>query len=146
MTDKPLSNSGKKKSRVRISDEMRRCVEIMATEGLPLPAAAEKAGIHRDTAVRNMRKPHVLRLFNQRVKEIKDNAAQFAYLRINHTAQTAESERLKFDANRWVAGVDGISPVTRVQGQHLHAHSFAGFEYPDLETVTTEAGKAAETD
>lgn len=125
---------------------MRRCVEIMATEGLDLPAAAEKAGIHRDTAVRNMRKPHVLKLFNQMVRDVRDNAAQQAYLRINHASQAAESERLRFDASRWVAGVDGVSPVSKVHGHHYHAHAFAGFEYPDLETEATEADKITETD
>jgi len=129
--------------RVRISDEMRRCVEIMATEGIPLPVAAERAGITRDAAVKNMKKPHILRLLNQRVKEVRDNAAQEAYLRINHMSQTVGNDRLKFDASRWVAGVDGIAPVQKVQGQHHHSHSFQGFEYPDLKTVE---GQAEDTD
>lgn len=123
------------KTRVRISDEMRQCIEFMATEGLPAPVAAARAGITRDTAVRNMRKPHVLKLFKQRVREIRDNAAQQAYMRINHTAQTSTSERIKLDANKWIAGVDGVSPVQKVQGQHLHSHTFSGFDYPDLDPV-----------
>lgn len=121
-----------KQSRIRISDEMRQCVEIMATEGLPVPAAAERAGIARDTAVRNMRKPHVLALFNRRIREVRDNAAQAAYMRIHHQSITSESERIRFEANRWVAGIDGITPVQKVQGQHHHGHTFAGFEYPTL--------------
>jgi hypothetical protein len=121
------------KTRIRISDEMRKCVEIMATQGLPVRMAAEKADIAPDTAVRNMRKPHVLQLFNLRVKEVRDNAAQAAYMRIYDQSLTSTSERVKLDANKWVAGVDGISPVQKVQGQHLVSHSFGGFEYPDLE-------------
>lgn len=121
------------KSRVRISDEMRQCVELMATEGLPVQIAAERANITRSAAVKNMRKPHILKLLNQRIAEVRDNAAQEAYLRINNIALTSKSERIALDASRWVAGVDGIAPVQRMRGQVHHRHSFAGFEYPDLE-------------
>lgn len=133
MTKENLPAANKRQTRIRISDEMRNCVELMATEGLPLREAAERAKISRDTAVRNMRKRHVLALFNQRVKDVRDNVAQRAYLRINHQALTADSDRLRFDANKWVASVDGISPVQKVQGQHQHCHSFQGFSYPDLD-------------
>tara|TARA_R110002094_G_scaffold85688_17_gene89719 strand:- start:393 stop:809 length:417 start_codon:yes stop_codon:yes gene_type:complete len=124
-----------KKTRIRISDEMRQCVELMATEGLPVRQAAERAGIAPDTAVRNMKKTHVLRLFNERIKDVRDNAAQAAYMRINHLSVASTNERVKLDASKWVAGVDGISPVQKVQGQHHHSHVFGGFEYPDLEAT-----------
>ena len=125
----------KKKTRVRISDEMRQCIELMATEGLPVHVAAERANITRDTAIRNMRKPHVLRLLNQRLKDVRDNASQAAYMRINHLSVASTNERVKLDASKWVAGVDGISPVQKVQGNHFHSHSFGGFSYPDLEPI-----------
>lgn len=130
----------KKQTRLRISKEMRECVELMATRGLPLPQAAELSNITKDSAARAMKKSHVLALLNQRVKDVRDNAAQMAYLRINHQAMTAGNARLRFDANRWVAGVDGISPVQKVQGQHQHSHSFTGFSYPDLDTIEGTTG------
>lgn len=133
MTDNPLEIKKEKQTRIRISDEMRQCVELMATEGLPVRMAADRASIAPDTAVRNMRKPHVLKLFNQRVKEIRDNASQAAYMRINHLSVVSTNERVKLDASKWVAGVDGISPVQKVQGQYHHSHTFGGFGYPDLE-------------
>lgn len=135
---KALTVVSKKQTRVRISDEMRLCVELMATEGLPVHMAAERANISRDTAVRNMRKPHVLRLFNQQVKEIRDNAAQAAYLRINEMALNAKSEQVRLKANEWVAGVDGISKVQKVQGHHSHSHAFRGFSYPDLDAIVVD--------
>jgi hypothetical protein len=116
----------------RVSDKMRTVIEYMAQEGLPLTQAAEKANIAITSAQRALRKKHVLNALNQAIKEVRDNAAQQAYLRINHMAATSKRDRLGFDANRWVAGVDGLSPVTKVQGQHQHSHSFTGFEYPDL--------------
>ncbi|MGJ5621077.1 hypothetical protein [Sulfitobacter sp. MF3-043] len=133
MTDKVPATP--KKTRVRISDEMRKCIELMASEGLPVHVAAERANITRDTAVRKMRKAHVLRLFNQRVKDVRDNASQAAYMRINHLSVASTNERVKLDASKWVAGVDGISPVQKVQGDHFHRHVFGGFSYPDLEPV-----------
>lgn len=126
---------GKKTRKPRISDEMRQCITLMATQGLDLYDAAGKAGITRDSAVRNMHKPHILRLLNQMIKDVRDNAAQQAYIRNNHLAKTADNQRLRFDANRWVAGVDGISPVQKVQGQHQLTHSFKGFEYPTLDPI-----------
>ena len=133
MTDKVPATP--KKTRVRISDEMRQCVELMATEGLPVHVAAERANITRDTAVRNMRKAHVLKLFNQRAKDVRENASQAAYMRINHLSVASTNERVMLDASKWVAGVDGISPVQKVQGQHNHSHVFGGFGYPDLDPV-----------
>lgn len=130
----PITKHNKQR-RLRISDEMRECVRIMVEEGLPLPMAAEKANITRCTAVKAIQRPHVKALHNQMLKDLKDNAAQQAYLRINSLSITADSERLKYDANRWVAGVDGISPVTKVEGRHHHSHSFGGFDYPDLDPI-----------
>jgi len=133
MPDRPPSRT--KKTRIRISDEMRQCVEIMATEGLPVHLAAERAGIARDTAVRNMRKPHVLQLFNLRVRDVRQNAAQAAYMRIHQLSLHSTNERVKLDASKWLAGVDGVAPVQKVQGFHRHSHTFGGFVYPDLEEV-----------
>jgi hypothetical protein len=122
-----------KQTRIRISDEMRRCVEIMAHEGLPLHMAAERANIHRDTATRNMRKAHVLELFNQMVRDVRVNASQAAYMRMVHMSTHADSERVRLDATKWIAGVDGIAPVQKVEGRYSHQHTFGGFEYGDLE-------------
>lgn len=107
-------------------------LEAMAFEGLPLPRAAEQFNIRPDNLLRAFDRPHVRTAFNQVVKAIRDNAAQAAYLRINHMSLTASSEQVKLKANAWVAGVDGISPVQKVQGQHQINHSFGGFDYGDI--------------
>lgn len=122
-----------KQTRIRISDEMRRCVEIMAHEGLPLHMAAARAKIHRDTATRNMRKPHVLELFKQMVRDVRVNASQAAYMRMVHLSTHADSERVRLDATKWVAGVDGIAPVQKIEGRYSHQHTFGGFEYEEHE-------------
>ncbi|MFT5799678.1 MAG: hypothetical protein ACI84R_003756 [Candidatus Azotimanducaceae bacterium] len=78
---------------------------------------------------------HVLQLFNRRVKDVRENAAQGAYLRIAHQLVNSPNEFVKLDANKWVAGVDDISPVQKVEGRHSIARTFTGYEYPDLEPV-----------
>jgi hypothetical protein len=138
MTDNVSSTVKPKKTRVRISDEMRRCVEIMANTGIGAREAAVKAGINPDTAVRNLRKSHVLKLFNELVHDIRINAAQAAYLRINDQSLNSNNERVKFEASKWIAGVDGLSPVQRVESRHSHRVTFGGFSYPDLEDDNRE--------
>tara|TARA_R110000851_G_scaffold22626_9_gene67011 strand:- start:73 stop:558 length:486 start_codon:yes stop_codon:yes gene_type:complete len=118
---------------VGLHQKTREAIEAMAYEGLPLPYAAERHDIRPDNLAKAFNKPHVRKAYNQVVKAIRDNAAQAAYMRINHLSLTSKSEQVKLKANEWVAGVDGISKVQKVQGQHHHSHSFGGFDYPDLE-------------
>jgi myo-inositol catabolism protein IolC len=117
----------------RLSAKMRAVLEHMAETGDDLKTTANLKGMNIQAAQRAFRKPHVKKAFVLMCSEVRDNAAQSAYLRINNMAQTAESERLKFDASKWVAGVDGISPVQKSDNRHQHNVTFGGFTYPDLE-------------
>lgn len=119
----------------RVSAKMRATLEFMASEGLGVKQAAVKAGMKEESAMKAFRKPHIKRLYNQMAKDVIDGAAQAAHLRINHTSKTAASEHVRLEANKWVAGVGGISPVQKVQGQHHHSHQFGGFEYDDPRPV-----------
>lgn len=119
-------------SGIGLHTKTREALEDMAHKGLPLPHAAKLHGMRPDSLERSFKKVHVRHAYNQLVKAIRANAAQSAYMRINDLSLNTKSERLKFDASRWVAGVDGISPVTKVEGTMAHSHSFTGFEYPDL--------------
>lgn len=88
-----------------------------------------------------LRKPHIVTHFNQLVSEVRKNAGQSAFLRINHLGSDAKSETVRLEANKWVAGVDNIAPVKRVEAAVNHRHSFAGFDYgtgaPLLDTGAT---------
>lgn len=119
--------------RCNLKKNTREALEAMAFEGLPLPRAAEQFNIRADNLLRAFDRPHVRSAYNQVVKAIRDNAAHMAYLRINHMSMTASSEQVKLKANTWVAGVDGLSPIQKVQGQHQVNHSFGGFDYGDIE-------------
>ncbi|WP_170759969.1 hypothetical protein [Ruegeria lacuscaerulensis] len=88
-----------------------------------------------EAAQRAFKRPHVKRAFNQLVNAIRENAAQSAYLGIVHLSNTANSDRLKFDTRKWIAGVDGISPVQKVEGRHHHNVQFGGFDYGEEEPI-----------
>ena len=118
-----------------IKGKLRKAILLMATEGISRPLAAKRVGMRPDNLAAAMRRPQTITLFNQTVRDIRDNAAQAAYLKINHLAETTVNERMKFDSSRWIAGVDGISPVQKVQGTHHHMHQFGGFTYDEPDTI-----------
>ena len=136
----PRAKATRKKGgqRTRLSTQMATVIEIMAYKGLPLSDAAKQAGITYVSARRAMSQQHVKNAFNQLVAEIRANAGQAAYLRLVDISINAKSETVRADANKWVAGVDGISPITKVQGTHAVTHKFEGYKYdrPDAVDVT----------
>ena len=86
-------------SRARLSDEMKGTIETMAYKGLPLHRAAEEAGMDVASARKAFRKAHVKASYYQLLKDIRDNAGQEAYLRINNMSMDAASETVKLEAN-----------------------------------------------
>lgn len=106
-----------------------RALDDMAYRGVPLPHAADTHGIRRDNLTRSFSSPQVRAVYNQIVKSIREGAAVQAYLRNVELAHTASSENVKLEANKWIAGVDGIAALKRVEGRMHHQHSFAGFEF-----------------
>ena len=126
---------------LRLSEKTVSALEAMAYEGLSLHIAADRAGVRRHNLQRAFEAPMVKQAYNRIVDFIRSNAAQDAYLRMVDLAQNAQSENVKLRANEWVAGVDGISPLKKVQGQHNHSIQFGGFiidaEERDTDTEST---------
>jgi len=108
---------------------MRRALELMAYSGLDVREAGRQAGMDPDSAVRAFRKKHVKDAYFQMVRELRDNAAQRAFARIEILSKTAASEHVRLEASKWVAGVDGVAPVKRVEGKFSHEYSFNPFDY-----------------
>jgi hypothetical protein len=44
-------------------------------------------------------------------------------------SETAASETVKLDAYKWIAGVDNIAPIKRVEGRMTHTHAFQWFGF-----------------
>ena len=123
----------------RLGNRKRKAIISMAIEGLSLPLAAKKHGIRPDNLNAAFSKPHIKKAYNQIVKDIRENAAGRAWLRVNYLGESAQSEQVRLKANQWVAGVDGISPIQKVQGHISHSHSFSGFEYGDDDPIEGQA-------
>lgn len=145
-TFNPPEMASKPPIKGRVTPTTRAALEFMAQTGADRPTAAKEVGMHPESLARALRRPHVKAVLNQMIADVRENAAQRAYLRVNNLAATTENERMRFDASRWVAGIDGISPVQKVQGSHHHNHQFGGFEYvrpPDVIEATTDTPSAA---
>lgn len=131
-----------------LHEHYRAALYDMAYEGLDTREAAKRQNIRLNNFHAAISRPHVKRAYKQLVAAIRDNAAQAAYLRINHMSKNADSEHVKLKANEWVAGVDGISKVQKVEGNMRHNVVFGGFDYPDLEAkdVTPRDNKSPASD
>lgn len=121
--------------RGRFGPQLREAMEAMAHEGISIKDAAIRAKMHIEALRRAFRKTHVKQAYNQLIADIRANAGQLAYLRINHLGQTAISENVKLEANKWVAGVDNIAPIKRVEGRVQVSHSFGGFTFGDDDVI-----------
>lgn len=108
-----------------------KALELMAYEGKSSRTAAQAAGIEHRSLLRALRRPHVQTLINQIFKAMTEGAAHRAFTRMENLAETAQSEHVKESANKWIAGVGGLAPVKRVEGNINHNHTFGGFDYDD---------------
>ena len=116
---------------LRLAGRTVQALELMAYEGLSLRDAAERVGVRRDNLQRAFDLVDVRARFNLIVRHIRDNGAQEAYLRMTAMAKSAESEHVRMECNKWLAGVDGLAPVKRVEGKFSMNHSFGGFAFND---------------
>lgn len=116
-----------------------KALEMMAYEGIDHVLAAQRVGMRSDNLLRVFNAPHIKAIYNQLVAHIRTNAGMQAYVRINRLAQTSESDHVKLEANKWVAGVDGMAPVKRVEGKINHNVEFGGFSYPTIDVSPDQA-------
>ncbi len=125
----PLRTPKQVSPKGRISAKCRRAVELMIWEGLPRSKAATKAGI-TDRALHDaLKRPHVLSLLRQEHDALRSGGAIRAYSRQERLGETADSEDVQERANRWIAGCDGLAPVSKVAIQAQVHHSFDGIGF-----------------
>ena len=116
---------------LRLGGKTVQALEMMANEGVSLAEASKVVGIRKANLERAFDIPDVRVAYNKLIRHIRDNAAQEAYLRIVELSKNADSEHVRADCNKWLAGVDGIAPVKRVESKYHHTHQFGGFQYDD---------------
>jgi len=121
-----------KPAKGRTRPELREAIRSMVWEGTSPPRAAEIGSMTLHSLQCALRKPHVKALYADEFRQLRENAAPQAYANIVQMGHTSRSEDVRFRANQWVAGVDGISPATKVQHTGTIAHKFEGFDYAGI--------------
>lgn len=129
--DKPLK-------KVQISAKVRKAISYIIWEGNKRALAAERAGLSDSALYQAMRLPKVKRLMAEEFKALREGAPFQAYRNILTLGDDAKSEDVKLRANQWVAGVDGLSPVTKVSGSVKVTHGFEDYSYGQTVEGDTE--------
>ena len=111
-------------------------LEAMEHQGLSSHKAAKRIGIRNSNLRRANERPHLRQVFRELVDFVRVNGAQEAYLRIVELSQTAKSETVRLEANKWLAGIDGVGPVAKMQA--LHPVTSTGFDYSGKDDVTAD--------
>ena len=136
----PLRDPKQVNPKGRISAKCRRAIELMIWEGSPRSKAAKDAGMSDRALHDALKRPHVLSLLRQEHDTLRSGGAIRAYSRQERLAEQAGSEDVQERANRWIAGCDGLAPVTKVAIQAQVSHSFDGIGFaPRIIDVTPEA-------
>jgi hypothetical protein len=122
----------------RVSARVRVAIEKMVDHALTRTEAAQLAGLTDHALYCALRKPHVQAYRYERMEVLRSSEASRTISRAVKLADTAESEHVRNDANKWLAGIDGIAPVQRSENVHLH-HSAA----PGLTIIYAPVAHAA---
>jgi hypothetical protein len=110
----------------RITAKVREAVRLMVEEALTRADAAQKAGITDHALYCAMRKPHVIQYRTRLFEVLRTSEAARTIGRAAKLADKAESEHVRLQANTWLAGIEGISPVTKTENTSTHRHLVAG--------------------
>jgi len=87
----------------------------MVDDGLSRAEAAEAEGISDNWLYQQLRRPEVLAYRNQRREVIRTSEGARAIKRIADLAQSANSEAVRFDANRLLLATDPAEPIVPLQ-------------------------------
>jgi hypothetical protein len=117
---------GASKPKTRVSAKTRAALTFMVEEGLTRAAAAVRAGITDNWLYSQLRRPEVLALRSQLMEVVRTSEASRTISRAAKLADSAESEHVRLQANSWLAGIDGLSPVQRSENLHLHQGAAPG--------------------
>lgn len=122
-SDRVLETVGKDTKtpkQVRISRKVRDAVELMISQARKRADAAQQAGLTDDALYRALKKPEVQALMRERLADLRKSEAARSIARMADIADTGRSEAAKVEANKWLAGIEGVRPAERVQHDHTH--------------------------
>ena len=122
----------------RMSRAMQDAIRLMVWEGKSRKEAASLSGVNEHSLYCALCKPHVVKWQNEQVLALRRGEVGRAYGRIARMAEDAASEHVKLSANQWIAGVDGLAPVSKVDVNARVQHSFVDYDYADAIDVTPD--------
>lgn len=111
---------------VRISRNVRRAIDAMVLQGEKRARAAEIAGITDEAMRKAMHKPEVLAYMNTQQQALRTSAAARSIARIDNLADGSDSDHVKLDANKFLLGIEGVSPVQKSESINVHKHLMPG--------------------
>lgn len=139
MSTKRAVANRKNARKPRISRRLRRAIELMVFEGLSRPLAAERAGMTDSGLYQALRRSHVRSLLAQHFNDLKDGETVRAYFRQVELGEAANSEDVRERANRFVAGIGGLAPVSKVHVRGEHHHRFEGIGFAPRPAIDGQA-------
>lgn len=112
--------------KARISRKVRDAIRYMVEEGLSRPDAAQKANLTDHGLYQALRNPLVLAYRRELLEVLRTSEAARCIARGAKLADAAQSESVRNDANKWLAGLDGLSPITKTETVNTHRHLLPG--------------------
>lgn len=110
----------------RINAKTREAVRLMVEEAISRPEAAQIAGLTDQGLANALRKPTVIAYRTRLFEALRTSEAARTVGRAAKLADKAESEHVRLQANTWLAGIEGISPVVKSESTSTHRHLHAG--------------------
>jgi hypothetical protein len=98
----------------------------MVLECLTRKEAALKAGLTDHALYCALAKPHVAAYRNTVLGVLRNSEAARTISRGVLLADTAQSEAVRNDANKWLAALEGISPIAKSESLNVHNHMHSG--------------------
>jgi hypothetical protein len=106
--------------KTRLSGRVKAAIELMVWKGQKRDQAADSAGLHRDSLRKALKRPDVLAHMRAQMDLLRTSAAAGTISRAEHLMHNADSEHVQLDATKWLAGLEGLSPVAKSENVHLH--------------------------
>jgi len=122
---KQITGTGKAPQQ-RVSAKVKAAIDAMVFEALPRRLAAEKAEMLEHSLYKAMRKPPTLRYLREQMQVLRTSAGAEGVARVAHLMHHAGSEHVQLGAAQWMAGIEGVSPVSRSESLHVHQGTVPG--------------------
>jgi hypothetical protein len=110
----------------RISGRIRIAVDAMVLDALPRAKAAAKAGISEHGLYKALRKPPTMAYMRAQMQMLRESAASRTIAKAEKLMDEAASEHVQADMTKWLAGLEGIAPVQRIENTHIHRNTQPG--------------------